>query len=74
MEVTNISVNARFDRLQQLLLAMRTGNKLRPDEAANLTGLSEGVCRAALERLERAGLMARPAKDLFVRCTLDVRS
>lgn len=59
----------RFDRLQNLLLAMRKGDELHSEEAARLTGLSEHLCLAMLEGLERAGLMARKEGHLFVRQT-----
>ena len=63
------TTTARFDRLKDLLLALRTGDELHARDAARLTGLSEHLCRIALERLERAGLMVRAAGDLFVRRT-----
>jgi hypothetical protein len=45
---------------------------VRAAGAAETTGLSEAVCLAVLEGLERAGLMARGDGDRFVRRTLDV--
>ncbi len=65
------SRNDGFDRLQDLLLAMHSGDELRASDASHASGLSEAVCRSVLERLERVGLMARHHDDLFVRKTLD---
>ncbi len=61
-----------FDRLQTLLLNMRAGDALCVDEAVRASGLSEDVCRTALESLERVGLMNRENDRRFVRRTLDV--
>ncbi len=61
-----------FDRLQQLLLTMRDGDLLCASDAARASGLSESICRAVLEGLERAGLMAHDREDRFVRRTLDL--
>jgi DNA-binding GntR family transcriptional regulator len=77
MNTTSVSVNDGFDRFQRLLLAMHVGDELRPDEAADQTGLSADVCREVLLGLERAGLMTRGAtgqNDLFVRRRLDLGS
>ena len=60
-----------FDRLQQLLLDLRVGEELRVSEAAHACGLSEHVCQAMLEGLERAGLMAQAHPDRFVRRRLE---
>lgn len=60
-----------FDRLQELLLAMHTGEEVHPAYVAEATGLSEHVCRQVLEGLTRAGLMADRADGRFVRRTLD---
>ena len=68
---TSFSTNDSFDRFQALLLAMRVGETLRPDEAARRTGLNEETCRALLRGLERAGLMSLGHDDHFVRCKLD---
>jgi hypothetical protein len=67
-----VSKDEGFDRLQHLLLDMRAGDDVRAAGAAETTGLSEAVCLAVLEGLERAGLMARAEGDRFVRRTLDV--
>jgi DNA-binding IclR family transcriptional regulator len=63
----NEPLNDAFDRLQRLLLAMRTGDELGPRDASRLTGLAEPTCRVVLEGLTRAGLMARENDDRFVR-------
>jgi DNA-binding IclR family transcriptional regulator len=60
-------LNDAFDRLQQLLLAMHTGDELGPRDASRLTGLAEPTCRTVLEGLARAGLMAHEGGDRFVR-------
>lgn len=70
----SLSVNEGFDRLQRLLLAMHAGDDLTVTDAAQVTGLDEGMCRAVLEGLERAGLMAREDGGRFVRKTLDLMS
>jgi DNA-binding IscR family transcriptional regulator len=67
-----VSKEEGFDRLQRLLLDMRAGDQVRVAAVAETTGLSESICLAVLEGLERAGLMTRAAGDHFVRRTLDV--
>jgi DNA-binding IclR family transcriptional regulator len=64
-------VTERFDRLQEILLALRVGDELRVSEAARASGLSEHVCLAMLEGLERAGLMTQAEPERFVRRQLD---
>jgi len=61
-----------FDRVQELLLALRVGDELRASDAARMTGLSASTCRTVLEGLKRAGLMTHAGDDKFVRRTLDV--
>lgn len=61
-----------FDRLQTLLLNMRAGDALCIDDAARASGLSQDICRTALEALARVGLMNRETDQRFVRRTLDV--
>jgi hypothetical protein len=73
MEPVTVSVNEGFDRLQRRLLAMNVGDALRPPDAAEETGLTEDVCRAVLEGLERAGLMTHEHEDRFVRRTLEMQ-
>ncbi|HEX3703019.1 MAG TPA: hypothetical protein VHU82_06805 [Vicinamibacterales bacterium] len=72
MGTTGVSKDEGFDRLQQLLLDMRAGDNVHPAAVAEATGLSEAICLAVLEGLERAGLMVRGEGDLFVRRTLDL--
>jgi hypothetical protein len=60
-----------FDRLQQLLLDMQVGDELRVSDAAQTSGLSEHVCLAMLQGLERAGLMTHADSDRFVRRRLE---
>jgi DNA-binding IclR family transcriptional regulator len=67
-----VSKDEGFDRLQHLLLDMRTGDDVRAADVADATGLSTAICLAVLEGLERAGLMARADEDRFVRRTLDL--
>jgi DNA-binding IclR family transcriptional regulator len=67
MEKSNNPLNEAFDRLQRLLLAMRTGDELGARDAARLTGLAEPTCRTVLEGLARAGLMSHADGDRFVR-------
>jgi hypothetical protein len=67
MSYTNESLNDGFDRLQRLLLQMRDGDELLCAEAARVSGLNLGICRAVLEGLTRAGLMSHEADDRFVR-------
>jgi predicted transcriptional regulator len=59
-----------FERLQTMLLAMRAGDAVRIREAAQVSGLSEEICRRALEALERIGLMSCEHDGRFVRRTL----
>src|SRR5204863_3351302 len=66
------NVTEGFDRLQQLLVDLRVGDEIRVAEAARASGLSEHVCLAMLEGLERAGLMAQADTHRFVRRRLDV--
>ena len=72
MNYTHEIFNDGFDRLQRLLLAMKAGDELRPADAARLSGLNEGLCRAVLEGLTRAGLMSQAEDDRFVRRSLDL--
>lgn len=72
MDSETQSVSEGFDRLQDMLLAMRVGEDVRAGEAAAATGLSEHVCRTVFEGLTRAGLMTRAEDDRFVRCALDL--
>jgi DNA-binding IclR family transcriptional regulator len=65
-------VNDGFDRLERLLLAMRAGDDLLVSDVAQVTGLGDTTCLVVLERLERAGLMARATVNRFVRCTLEL--
>ena len=62
-----------FDRLERLLISMRTGDELFIPDAVRLTGLSEEVCSAMLNGLARAGLMACKSERLFVRRSLDLQ-
>ena len=71
MESISVSVNEGFDRLQRRLLGMRVGDRLRPADAADESGLTPEVCMAVLTGLEKAGLMARMGDDCFERRTLD---
>jgi hypothetical protein len=59
-----------FNRLQALLLDMRAGDTLRIGDAVRQSGLSEDVCRSALEALTQIGLMAKDADDRFIRLAL----
>ena len=72
MDWNRQDVNAGFDRLQELLLAMRAGDEMCASDAARLTGLSREVCRSVFEGLKRAGLMTHGGDDRFIRKTLDV--
>ena len=74
MDAISISVNEGFDRLQRRLLDMRVGDVLRPEDAAEETGLPPETCLAVLAGLEKAGLMTRGTNDLFVRRRLDLGS
>lgn len=58
--------------LQTLLLNMRAGDALCIDDAARESGLSEDLCRTALQALTRVGLMNQESDSRFVRCTLDL--
>lgn len=74
MDSISVSVNEGFDRLQRRLVGMRIGDRLRPTDAADETGLTPEICRAVLAGLEKAGLMARTGDDSFERRTLDSRT
>jgi DNA-binding IclR family transcriptional regulator len=63
-------MNDAFDRLQRLLLEMRTGDELALRDAARLSGLAEPTCRTVLEGLSKAGLMSPSGDDRFVRVTM----
>jgi DNA-binding IclR family transcriptional regulator len=65
------NVTEAFDRLQEMLLGLHVGDELGVAEAARASGLSEHVCQAMLEGLERAGLMAQADTGRFVRRRLD---
>ncbi len=64
--------DGRFDRLQNLILAMQVGDELHPRDAARISGLSQHICEAMLEGLTRAGLMSKRDDGLFTRRSLDV--
>ncbi len=70
--MTAVSKDEGFDRLQRLLLEMRTGDDVRAADVAAATGLSDTICLTVLKGLERAGLMEHADGDRFVRCTLDL--
>ncbi len=59
-----------FERLQAMLLAMRAGDAVAIGEAAAVSGLSERMCRRALEALTRVGLMSCERDGRFMRRTL----
>ena len=63
-----------FGRLQDLLLAMRAGDELRPVDAARASGLTEHVCHRVLEGLTRAGLMSHEPDGRFIRRTFDLHA
>ena len=67
MSETSASFDDAFDRLQKLLLTLRTGDELGARDAARLTGLAEPTCRTVLEGLAKAGLMSHDGQDRFVR-------
>jgi hypothetical protein len=70
----SISVNEGFDRLERRLLDMQVGDRLRPEDAAEETGLTPEICLAVLAGLEKAGLMHRHEQDCFVRRRLDLNA
>jgi hypothetical protein len=63
-----------FERLQTMLLAMRAGDAVAIGEAMVVSGLSESICRRALEALTRVGVMSCERDGRFVRRTLGVVS
>jgi hypothetical protein len=72
MDFIRVSVNEGFDRLERRLLDMQVGDRLRPADAAEETGLAPELCLAVLAGLEKAGLMQRRDEDCFVRRRLDL--
>ena len=70
MTTVKRTVDEGFDRLQEILVAMRPGDTLVVADASQLSGLTEHLCRAVLEGLVRAGLMNHTGTDVFVRCRL----
>ncbi|MFN8063995.1 MAG: hypothetical protein U0P82_04300 [Vicinamibacterales bacterium] len=67
MTRTHAPLDDAFDRLQHVLLGMRTGDELALRDASRISGLSEPTCRTVLEGLARAGLMSHGEGDRFVR-------
>jgi DNA-binding IclR family transcriptional regulator len=61
-----------FERLQDLLVELRTGDEVCSSEVARASGLSEDTCRRVLEGLTRAGLMTDESNGRFVRRSLDL--
>jgi len=61
--------NEAFDRLERHLLAMAIGDELWSTDAAKISGLDEDTCRAVLQGLTRAGLMAHDGDNRFIRRT-----
>lgn len=72
MDSITISVNDAFDRFERRLLDMQVGDRLRPADAAQETGLTPETCLRVLAGLEKAGLMQRRDEDCFVRRRLDL--
>ena len=72
MESITVSVNDAFDRFERRLLDMQVGDRLRPADAAEQTGLAPELCLKVLAGLEKAGLMQRREEDCFVRRRLDL--
>ena len=72
MDSIRISVNEAFDRFERRLLDMQIGDRLRPADAAEETGLAPELCLKVLAGLEKAGLMLRRDEDCFVRRRLDL--
>lgn len=73
MEYIRLRADHGFDRLERLLLAMKVGDELCLVAVAKETGLSESVCRAVFQGLERVGLMAQQTGDRYVRRSLDMQ-
>jgi hypothetical protein len=63
-----------FDRLQDMLVALRTGDEVRSTDVARVSGLSEDTCRQVLEGLTRAGLMSDESGGRFVRRSLELQT
>lgn len=60
-----------FERLQSLMLSLRSGDAVSVSDAVRISGLTEHFCRAALEALTQVGLLVRETDSRFVRRTLD---
>ncbi len=60
-------VDHRFERLQDFILGLRTGDAVRTEQAARVSGLPERWCHRALQALAAAGVMSNEYDGRFVR-------
>ena len=65
---------ARWDRLQDVLLAIKPGDKITIDALVGDTGLQPQTLRTILDGLTRAELFRRLDNGAFLRCRLVTRS
>jgi hypothetical protein len=65
---------ARWDRLQDVLLAIKPGEKITIDALVGDTGLQPQTLRTILDGLTRAELFQHLDDGAFLRCRLVIRS
>jgi hypothetical protein len=59
-----------WDRLNDLLLGLKPGDSVTPDELVAASGLSPEMVRTVLEALTRAGLFEKTDNHSFLRRSL----
>jgi hypothetical protein len=72
-EIAAPEVDARWDRLQAVLIALKPGETVRVDVLARHTGLERETIVIVLNELVRV-LLFEPQGDVFVRRSLRRRS
>jgi hypothetical protein len=59
-----------WDRLNDILLNVKAGDTIAPDDLVTQTGLSPEMVRTVLEALTRAELFERTETGIFIRRSL----
>jgi predicted transcriptional regulator of viral defense system len=69
-DMTMVQSGTGWDRLNDLLVAIKPGDMITPDNLVGQTGLSPEMVRTVLEALTRAGLFERTEMGVFIRRSL----
>jgi len=68
--VETCGVGTGWDRLHDILIRLKPGDVITPDELVTDTGLAPEMVRTVLEALTRAELFERSETGIFVRRSL----